>query len=222
MPIRWITLCSTIIVFVCGCSFPTASRPQQPAVLIDPGHGGPDGGAVAVDGTLEKDINLAISLYLRDFLAVSGVPVAITRDSDISLHSEDAVTIREKKISDLHHRLALYEQSAMVISIHQNRFEQPKYRGAQVFYSANNADGELMAQAIQQSVIDHLQPDNARKIKAATDSVFLMRQATVPAVLVECGFVSNPQELALLNDDSYRRKMAWAIMMGYWNYSLEK
>lgn len=219
---RWIALFLAIVLCACGCSVRTSTIPQSQAVLVDPGHGGPDGGAVAEDGTLEKDINLAISLYLRDFLAVSGVPVAITRESDMSLHSEDAVTIREKKISDLHHRLALYEQSALVISIHQNRFEQPQYRGAQVFYSDNNADSAPLSQALQNSIIKHLQPDNKREVKAASDNVFLMYHTTVPAVLVECGFLSNPQELALLKDDGYRREIAWAILIGYWNYSSEK
>ena len=219
---RWIALCLCLSLLLSGCAVHTSGMPQQPAVLIDPGHGGPDGGAVAEDGTLEKDVNLSIALFLRDFLTIGGTSVAITRDGDVSLHSSDAVTIRDKKASDLHHRLSLYEQSSLVISIHQNYFEQSKYRGAQVFYSTNSADSYSVADAIQQSVVDQLQPDNGRRVKVANDSVFLLDHTTVPAVLVECGFLSNPQELALLKDEVYQREMAWAIMMGYWRYSLEK
>ena len=211
MPRSWITLFLAIILCACGCSVRTSTIPQSQAVLVDPGHGGPDGGAVAEDGTLEKDINLAISLYLRDFLAVSGVPVAITRESDMSLHSEDAVTIREKKISDLHHRLALYEQSALVISIHQNRFEQPQYRGAQVFYSQNSPESRLIAESIQGSIVESLQKENDRQVKKVGTEIYLLYHAEIPAVMVECGFLSNENEAALLSDENYRQKLAFVI-----------
>lgn len=202
----------------CGCAAPVGVAVCQPSVLIDPGHGGVDGGAVAPDGTLEKDINLAISLVLRDMLRIVGVPIQMTRDADCSIHSEDAVTIREKKVSDLQNRLALYEQSTLVISVHQNRFEQEQYRGTQVFYASKHPNSKRLAAAVQKSVVDGLQPPNHRKIAAANDAVYLMYHTTVPAVLIECGFLSNPSELEQLTNATYQQHMAWAICVGYWNY----
>lgn len=222
MVCKYLSAISCWILLLCGCSAITSGTPSDWTVLIDPGHGGPDGGAVAEDGTMEKDLNLAISMGLRDMLTVCGVRVCMTRTTDVSIHGEDATSIRDKKVSDLRNRLALYEQSSWVISVHQNRFEQPQYDGAQVFYAAANPESEHLAQAIQQTVVSHLQPQNNRMIKAATDGVYLMHHTTVPAVLIECGFMSNPQELQNLKDEQYRQKMAFAIMAGYWCYSMER
>ena len=209
------------IVFVSGCAVPASADPQIYDVLIDPGHGGFDGGTVAVDGTMEKDINLLISLHLRDMLTMCGFNVAMTRDTDASTQSVDASTIREKKVSDINNRLTMYASAATVISIHQNHYTSSKYSGTQVFYSANHPHSEALAAMIQQSVVTRLQPHNNRQYKRASDGIYLMHHTTVPAVLVECGFMSNAEELALLKDPQYRRQMAWAICLGYWEYALE-
>ncbi len=187
---------------------PSATMP----ILIDPGHGGEDGGAVADDGTLEKNINLAISLNLRDMLWICGYDVMMTRDTDISIHDASATTIRDKKHSDMRNRLELYEKSAVILSIHQNRFSVPKYKGAQVFYSKAS---EHLAKSIQASIVTHLQPDNNRQVKAATDGIFLLYHTTRPAVLVECGFLSNPQECDDLNKQPYRQQLALSVLEGY-------
>ena len=207
-----------IIVCLCSCAAPVDVTITQPAVLIDPGHGGVDGGAVALNGVLEKNINLTISLTLRDMLRVCGVAVQMTRETDCSIHSEDAVSIREKKVSDLQNRLVLYERAALVIAIHQNRFEQEQYQGTQVFYAPKNPESKLLAAAIQNSVVAGLQPQNRRQIASATDAVYLMYHTSAPAILVECGFLSNPEELEKLTSIEYQKRMAWAICLGYWDY----
>lgn len=194
----------------------------QRYILLDPGHGGFDGGAVASDGTLEKHINLDISLQLRDMLVVCGLPVEMTRNSDISLADSESDTIRNKKVSDMHNRLRMYNGAEVVISIHQNHFQVPKYHGAQVFYAQNNPDCIILAQSVQKAIVTYLQPKNTRDIKAATDGIYLLHHTTSPAVLVECGFLSNPEELKRLNDPTYRQQMAWSIMLGYWKYRLSE
>jgi len=209
------------IVLLTGCAVPTATDLPTYDIVIDPGHGGFDGGTVAGDGTMEKDINLLIALHLRDMLAVCGLNVVMTRDTDVSTQSIDAATIREKKVSDINNRLSLYESAATVISVHQNHYTSSKYRGTQVFYSANHPQSEALAAMIQQSVVSRLQPHNNRQYKRASDGIYLMHHTTVPAVLVECGFMSNAEELALLKDTQYRRQMAWAICLGYWEYTME-
>ncbi len=182
-------------------------------ILIDPGHGGADGGAVAADGTPEKELNLAISLSLRDVLAVFGYEVSMTRDTDVMLHTEGA-TLRERKVSDLHNRLKAVEQADVTVSIHQNKFEQAKYDGAQVFYSPNNPASKDVAEAVRGAVVALLQPENTRPLKAGTADIFLLHKATKPMILVECGFLSNAAELARLKEERYQRQLAMAIFSG--------
>lgn len=179
-------------------------------ILIDAGHGGADGGAVAADGTQEKDINLPVSLALRDLLTVMGYTVTTTRDTDVMLNTEGN-TLRERKVSDLHNRLQLVQQADLTISIHQNKFEQEKYDGTQVFYSANHPHSKVMAQRVQASVVSLLQPNNTRPLKAGDDNVYLLKHAQTPMILVECGFLSNVAEREKLKDPHYQRQMAFAI-----------
>ena len=213
----------TICLLICvGCSRPTDASLRSGYVLIDPGHGGFDGGAVAADGTLEKHINLDVSLCLRDMLTVCGMYVEMTRTVDAALVDSEDDTIRDKKVSDMRCRLVLYNSAETVISIHQNHFQNPKYSGTQVFYSPNHNDGARLAQSIQSMVVNQLQPNNKREIKAATDGIYLMHHSTVPSVLVECGFLSNPEELSQLKNPDYRQRLAWAVMLGYWNYRMSE
>ena len=194
------------------------TTPLTNTVLIDPGHGGEDGGTAAQDGTLEKNINLAIALELRDMLKICGVPVSMTRQTDISIHDPDCDTVRRKKVSDMYNRLALYEQAQTIIAIHQNHYGVAKYHGAQVFYSANRAEGQLLAEAVQKSIVTRLQPDNSREIKKATDGIFLLYHTQRPAILVECGFLSNPTEREQLKSPVYQQQVAFAVMAGYFEY----
>lgn len=190
-----------------------------PTVIIDAGHGGEDGGA-EVDGVLEKDINLSIAGKLADMLRLCGCRVTEIRDEDISVYDSDAQTLREKKVSDLHRRTEIVNESEnnILVSIHQNKFDNSAYSGAQLFYSTNHEDSQTLAQAIRNSVISFLQPDNTRELKPAGSDIFLLDQAQVPAVIVECGFLSNDEERAKLLDQGYQSEMAYAVAMGVLEY----
>lgn len=187
-------------------------------ILIDPGHGGADGGTVGVDGTEEKAVNLAISTATAAFLGVMGCPVQLTRTSDNSIHSADVTSLREQKISDMHNRLALYEQAALVVSIHQNCFSESRYSGAQMFYAPQNPQSRPLADSLRNAVLSLLQPDNTRALKAADTNLYLLSNTTVPTALVECGFLSNPAECAALATPLYQQKMACAVTAGILNF----
>lgn len=187
---------------------------RQTVILIDPGHGGADGGATGVDGTSEKDVNLSVSRTLAAILQVMGQEVRLTREEDRSIHSPEAGTLREQKVSDMHNRLAMYEQATLVVSIHQNQFTQSQYSGAQVFYSPKNEQSKVLATHIRERVLTLLQPENKRELKRADDSLYLLANATVPVALVECGFLSNPEECQKLSDPTYQRQMAFAVAGG--------
>ncbi len=190
---------------------------SKPVIVIDAGHGGEDGGAVSQSGLIEKDINLHIVLTLQKLFLQSGFQVVMTRNEDTAIYNDSAVTLREKKVSDIHNRAEICNENAnnIFISIHQNKFEQSKYSGTQVFYSPNDQMSCELAESIRLAVKGLLQNDNNRQCKPATDSVYILNNATVPAVLVECGFLSNPQEEALLKTDKYRNQMAYAIYSGF-------
>ena len=190
---------------------------EEMNVIIDCGHGGEDGGAVSSDGIVEKDINLAIGLILEKFFLQGGFNVTMTRREDISLHDETAESLREKKVSDIHNRTDFCNSSDnnILISIHQNKFDDSKYYGTQVFYSKNNTQSRVLAESIRASVTGLLQNDNTRQCKEATNSIYLLHNAKIPAVIVECGFLSNPQETELLKSEMYQREIAYAIYCGF-------
>lgn len=197
------------------------STNYQPIIIIDAGHGGFDGGAVAEDGTIEKDINLSISKYLQEYLTFLGFKTIMTRENDASIEDEGLQTIRERKSSDLHNRMKIMEETenALFISIHQNKYSVEKYSGTQVFYSPKTKEeSALLALSIQDSIVNTLQKDNTRQIKECGTSVYLMYNAVKPAVLVECGFLSNHEETKLLNTPEYQKKIAFCIAMGIQNY----
>lgn len=189
---------------------PTSTRP---VVVLDPGHGGVDGGAQS-NGVTEKDVNLSIAKKVRELCLLFGFEVRMTRQEDVSIHDQGKTTIRAQKNSDLNNRLKIMTQDpgAVVVSIHLNKFPQSRVRGAQVFYAPKSQGSELLAQTIQDNFKTLLQPDNDRQIKKADSSLFLLYNNTVtPAVLVECGFISNPDEAALLASEDYQDQVAFAI-----------
>lgn len=191
-------------------NLPTSTRP---VVILDPGHGGVDGGAEA-NGIIEKNVNLSIAKKVREFCILFGFEVQMTRQEDISIHDEGKTTIRAQKNSDLKNRLEIMtaDPSAVVVSIHLNKYPQSRVKGAQVFYAPKSQGSELLAQTIQDSFHTLLQPENTRPIKKADSSLFLLYNNTVtPAVLVECGFISNPDEAALLASEDYQDQVAFAI-----------
>lgn len=190
-------------------------RLAEKTVIIDPGHGGEDGGAVSATGEKESVINLSISHKLDDLLHFYGVNSIMTREEDISLHDSGARSIREKKNSDIHNRVAMVNamDRALLISIHQNSFPEGKYHGMQLFF-ANESSKEL-AKRIQENVRVFLDASNKRQALKIQPSVYLLNHVTCPAVLAECGFMSNPEEALLLQEDSYQKKIAITIAAAF-------
>lgn len=193
---------------------------NSPQIILDAGHGGFDGGAVAQDGTVEKDINLKICITLADFLKSNGYKVIMTRSTDVSTDDVETKTISTRKKSDLKNRLELMRDypDAVFVSIHLNKFTTSAAFGSQVFYSAKDKDSKILGEDIQKSIVSMLQPENMRVNKKATSSTYLLHNATIPAVLVECGFLSNKAELEKLKNSEYQRKMAFCIYCGINNY----
>ena len=194
-----------------------------PVIIIDAGHGGEDGGAVAQDGTLEKNINLDISLKLNDIMSVFGYNTRLIRKTDTSIHTSGE-TIRQRKVSDIKNRFAIINEydRCLYISIHQNKFNDISVHGAQTFFSPNNEESKELADYIQKSISNHLQPNNKRTIKKSGTDIYLLYNATRPTVMVECGFISNQKELSNLINEEYQEKMAISISVGIINYNISE
>lgn len=212
-----------ILLGLLGAFLLWQSRPAQTwssatgvRVVIDPGHGGEDGGAVAEDGTVESAINLDIARRLDVILTFCGCNTKLLRNEDISLHDPEAATIRQKKVSDIHNRVKLVqaETDPRLISIHQNHFSQAKYHGAQVFY-ANGPLGQPWAKVTQDNLRACLDPENSRVEKPISHDIYLMNHITCPAILVECGFLSNPEEREKLKTPEYQTALATVVAGSY-------
>lgn len=193
---------------------------DKPKIIIDSGHGGFDGGAVGVNNTIEKDINLSIALKLRDILQCNGFEVIMTRDSDISLHDPEVTGMAKQKRSDMYNRRDIMEANpdGLFVSIHQNKFGESSSWGAQIFYSPNHEDSEYLAQIVQQKFVKYLQPENRREIKQSGQELFLLHNAKIPAILAECGFISNPEECAKLNSEEYQDQVAFVLFTSLMDY----
>ncbi|QNL45842.1 N-acetylmuramoyl-L-alanine amidase [Oscillibacter hominis] len=200
-------------VFAPGLSGPAT-------VVIDPGHGGEDGGAVASNGTTESGINLAVALRLDDVMRFLGHETVMTRKEDISVYTEGAKTLHEKKVSDLKNRVAQINGTAgaVLISIHQNSMPSaPSVHGAQAFY--NRAEGSTeLAGAVQESLNQSINAEQGKTAKKIPDSIYLMKHVTCPSVIVECGFLSNTSETERLQTDAYQTALAVSIAAGYQRY----
>lgn len=220
-----IALCSALVLLIVSSVvfFGNADEVKAPSaedvIVIDPGHGGMDGGAVGATGVLEKNINLSIALKLKDIAAKDGKKVIMTRDTDTSLHTTESSKIRTQKRSDLANRKKILEENpgAIFVSIHQNKFEQSKYRGAQVFCADNKSSEELGA-IVQKTIIDEIADGNSRVAKKITNDVYLLKGVKSTAIIVECGFLSNPGEEKLLCENTYQTKIAQAIYDGICAY----
>ena len=199
----------------------TSSNPfMQKTIIVDAGHGGDDGGAIGIDGTVEKDINLDIALKLEKILKFYGFNVIMTRTEDVMTCDDGLDSLRKRKVSDIHNRFDLMRKNpdAVFISVHQNKFEDTSQHGTQVFYSGNNEKSKVLAEAIQTSITSAVQPENGRVVKKSGSEIYLLYHAEIPAVLVECGFISNPDEVKKLKDESYRMKLAILIADGLLKY----
>ena len=216
LSLAFIRLCADDATAAVGI---TQAREPLPVILIDAGHGGFDGGATSADGIAEKDLNLAIAMYLRDYLRLSGVPVAMTRQTDIELVPEKP-TSGTRKRKDLLARIEIMEryESVILVSIHQNKYPNSRFKGLQVFYSKNDPDSESIAAAICDANRQLLDPENHREIKCAGKEILILDAAKAPAVLVECGFLSNVAEARRLCDPSYQKKVAFTVYSALCTY----
>ncbi|MGM9624071.1 MAG: N-acetylmuramoyl-L-alanine amidase [Eubacteriales bacterium] len=199
----------TVLADLSDCTEAAAPKSiRTPRVVLDAGHGGEDGGAVSADGVMEKTLNLSIVLTLGDMLEAAGIPVVYTRTDDNGLY--DGAVPGHRKMTDLKNRLAVWEQypDAILVSVHMNTFSAARYHGMQVFYGVQSEESALLAETIRQNNQNYLQPDNTRACKPAGSSIYLLDRCRGSAVLVECGFLSNPDEAALLSEASYREKIA--------------
>ena len=185
-------------------------------IMIDPGHGGEDGGAVAASGILEKDLNLAVSCDVADLCVIFGIPYSMTRTEDkllYGIYNEFTDYTGKKKSLDLKNRLKLTEEigADLFLSIHMNSFTDPRYQRLQVYYSAGREESRQIAEVVQLYVKNHLQPHNERQAKMATSSIYLLKNIEIPAILVECGFMSNDDEVVKLSSPQYRASLAASI-----------
>ena len=219
----WVLFCASLILFGAQTleafgivAFHADFFEKKTTIVVDAGHGGEDGGAVGVNGSVEKDINLAIALALAEKLKASNFPVVLVRDGDYSVGDQTLNTVAERKRSDTKNRVQLVEETGdcLLISIHQNQFSQSQYSGAQMFYSPNNDESAQLAECIRQSVVNSLQPENTRQNKEAGEEIYLLTHCQGPGVLVECGFLSNPEEAQRLVQQEYQQDMASAIYNG--------
>lgn len=200
-------------------AFGAAAIGEGPTVVVDAGHGGEDGGAVAADGTVESGLNLAIALRVRDLLAFAGVNTVMTRTEDAAIYDDSASTLREKKVSDLKNRAELVNatENAVLLSIHQNSLpSSPATHGAQAFF--NGAEGAApLATSVQEALNQAVNTEKAKNPAAIGSSVYLMKNITAPGVLVECGFLTNEREAAQLKSEAYQLRLAAAITAGLLN-----
>ena len=219
-----------LLLFLCLCILGAASYLGQNQVvavsaapsngdrilILDAGHGGEDGGASSAGGSKESDINLNIVLKTEALMAFLGVRTELTRSEDRSMHSNGASTLHEKKVSDLKYRVEFVNSipDAMLISVHQHSFPDSRYSGAQVFYNVGDVSRQWGegTQGVLRQVLD---PENDRAAKAVPDNVYLFSHISCPAILVECGFLSNGEEASLLLTDTYQRKISVALAGAY-------
>lgn len=193
---------------------------QTKCVVIDAGHGGIDPGKVSVNGALEKDINLSIALKVQKYLEQQDVTVIMTREKDIGLYDESS---SNKKMQDLNNRIGIIDSSTaqLAVSIHQNSYTSQSVEGIQVFYYDGSANGKYIAELMQKQLTLGMKPNKERSIKADS-SYYLLKHSSIPMIIVECGFLSNPAEAGLLIQESYQEKMAWNISLGILKYLNEK
>ena len=190
-------------------------------IVVDAGHGSPDEGAESSRGTTEAQINLKIALKLQNLLEQSGSTVILTRSDENEIYDSGSDSIREKKISDMKNRVKIGNNSTadIFVSIHLNKIEQTQYYGWQTFYNKINENSKKLATCVQNSLNEAMQKENKR-VPAQLNTVYLMKYVEIPITIVECGFLSNPEEEKLLQTDEYQDKLAWGIYTGINDYFL--
>lgn len=213
---------SMVLGFTCGSSrnqvYANSSVLNQKIIIVDPGHGGFDPGKPGVRGEDEKHLNLKIALMLRDYLEHAGAIVIMTRTTDDDVDGMDGVKHKSK---DMVERKNLSQGGDILVSIHQNSFTQPSVHGAQTFFNGKSEDGKLLARAIQSTIKHYTDETNKREAKSNTN-YYVLKATEMPAVIVECGFLTNPEEEERLNSKAYQQRMALGIYLGIVKYYEQK
>jgi N-acetylmuramoyl-L-alanine amidase len=191
-------------------------------IVVDAGHGVPDEGAQSSDGTTEAETNLKIALKLQNLLEQSGCTVILTRSDENAIYDIDSKTLKQKKVSDIHNRVKIGNESQadIFVSIHLNKIPQAQYDGWQTFYNKDSEDGQKLATAIQSSLNEAIQKENNRVAKTI-ENIYIINHVEIPTTIVECGFLSNPDEEKKLLDDEYQNRLAWGIYNGIIEYFYE-
>ena len=192
-----------------------ATPATSKTIVVDAGHGGEDGGAVASDGVMEADINLKIALKLQNLLEQSGATVILTRSDENAIYNLDKKTLRDKKNSDIKNRVKIGKNSSadIFVSIHLNKIPQSEYYGWQTFFKDGSEEGKRLATCIQNNLNEAIQKENKR-VPLKINNVYIIKHVEIPISIVECGFLSNPEEREQLEDNSYQNKLAWGIYNG--------
>lgn len=199
---------------------PTVTLPVSgKTIVVDAGHGVPDEGAESSQGTTEAETNLAIALKLQNLLETSGCTVLLTRSDENAIYDIDSKTLKQKKISDIHNRVKIGNESQadIFVSIHLNKIPQQQYSGWQCFYKDGNEQGQKLAVSIQENLNNAIQKENNR-VAHTIDNVYIIKHVEIPTTIVECGFLSNLEEEKQLLNDEYQNKLAWGIYNGIINY----
>lgn len=223
---RYIELAMTAVLLVCvwllsrEAAAVSNMAETKTVIVVDAGHGGVDGGMAGTDGVDEKDINLSIAWKLRDALKDSGFEVIMTREGDEGLYEEGS---SQKKVQDLQNRCKIIAEAspALTVSIHQNSYTDPSVCGPQVFYYSTSQEGKRLAEVLQEVLNQALSADNGRKAKG-NDSYYLLKRSEGVLNIVECGFLTNPKEAELLQEEAYQQKVADALCLGIRQYLSEE
>lgn len=218
----------SVFVYMSGVSknlntIETVSLPVSgKVVILDAGHGVPDEGAQSSNGTTEAQTNLKITLKVQQLLEQSGCTVILTRSDDNAIYDIDSKTLKQKKISDIHNRVKIGNESSadIFVSIHLNKIPQSQYDGWQTFYKNGNEQGQKLATSIQNNLNESIQKENKR-VPLKIDNIYIVKHVQIPTSIVECGFLSNPEEEKQLLDDEYQNRLAWGIYTGIINYFYE-
>ena len=221
-----------IIIFIFSFTFKIAKEEEsinissapvsEKIIVLDAGHGIPDEGAESKNGTTEASTNLKITMKLKKLLEENGCKVILTRSDENAIYDNSAKTLKEKKVSDIKNRVKIANQSSadIFISIHLNKIKEEQYYGWQCFYKNGNEKSEKLAKSIQASLNHAIDRENKREA-LKIDNVYIVKHVNIPTTIVECGFLSNPEEEKLLLTDDYQNKLAWGIYNGINEYFLD-
>ena len=197
----------------------TATPVSGKVVILDAGHGTPDEGAESNNGTTEAEINLKIALKVQNLLEQTGCTVLLTRSDENGIYDSGSQTIKQKKVSDIKNRVKIGNESSadIFVSIHLNKISEKQYWGWQTFYKNEKEESKELATYIQNGLNESIQKENKRTPKTI-DNVYIIKNVEIPTTIVECGFLSNPEEERILKEDEYQNKLAWGIYTGIMDY----